>query len=419
MFRILAVVVPGLLVVKASANGFRIVDQDAFATARGDAFVATADNASAVYYNPAGLTQIKGHSVRLGSYGILMDTRFTPPATAPNAGSTYQSDETCAVIPHFFYAYTPGDWPVSFGLGIYAPYGGNMSWPQTTGFRSVALRSALTNITFNPVVAVKILPSLSIAAGAMANYGKIEMEQGLRVAYLPPNANYFRFRGCGWSAGFNAGVLWQPLEQLSFGATYRSSTTFTMEGQTQFRYQPTIVAGERDAQADFSFPFTTVVGVSYRPTPKWNLEFNADYTDWSSMGRVTLHQSPAPPFPIQADVPITLRWRESWIYEAGVTRYFDCGWHVSAGYVFNESSVPDDYYTPLAADMDRHFFSTGAGYRGRRFNFDVAYQLGYGPAHTVSGSSPSSTPGLSSGQTADGTYKFFSHAVALTVGLNF
>ncbi len=53
------------------------------------------------------------------------------------------------------------------------------------------------------------------------------------------------------------------------------------------------------------------------------------------------------------------------MYEFGVTRYFDSGWHVSAGYVFNENSVPNAYYSPLAADMDRHFFSLGAGRNGK------------------------------------------------------
>ena len=68
------------------------------------------------------------------------------------------------------------------------------------------------------------------------------------------------------------------------------------------------------------------------------------------------------------------------MYEFGVTRYFDNGWHASAGYVFNENSVPNAYYTPLAADLDRHFFSIGAGRKGKKFDFDVAYQFGYGPA---------------------------------------
>jgi hypothetical protein len=92
---------------------------------------------------------------------------------------------------------------------------------------------------------------------------------------------------------------------------------------------------------------------------------------------------------------------------------------MSAGYVFNENSVPDAYYTPLAADLDRHFFSIGAGRKGRRFDFDVTYQFGYGPARTVTGSKPPSISGVFAGQTADGTYGFISHAVLLTVGMHF
>jgi long-chain fatty acid transport protein len=107
------------------------------------------------------------------------------------------------------------------------------------------------------------------------------------------------------------------------------------------------------------------------------------------------------------------------MYEFGVTRYFDNGWRVSAGYVFNENSVPDAYYSPLAADMDRHFFSAGVGFRGKRLDFDLAYQFGYGPARTVTGSQPSSQPAFLTGERADGTYDFISHAVMLTVGVHF
>ena len=107
------------------------------------------------------------------------------------------------------------------------------------------------------------------------------------------------------------------------------------------------------------------------------------------------------------------------MYEFGVTRYFDNGWHASAGIVYNENSVPNNYYTPLAADMDRYFFSTGAGYKGKHFNFDIAYQLGYGPTHTVTGSQPSSIPAVSTGQTANGNYDFFSQAVIVSVGWRF
>jgi hypothetical protein len=76
--------------------------------------------------------------------------------------------------------------------------------------------------------------------------------------------------------------------------------------------------------------------------------------------------------------------------------------------------VPDAHYTPLVADVDKHFFSLGTGHKGKRFDFDIAYQFGYGPAHTVKGSAPSAA-----GQTADGKYEFISHAVLVTAGMHF
>jgi long-subunit fatty acid transport protein len=117
-------------------------------------------------------------------------------------------------------------------------------------------------------------------------------------------------------------------------------------------------------------------------------------------------------------MPLNLNWQPSWMYEFGVTRYFDSGWHASAGFVYNENSVPNAYYTPLAADMDRYFLSAGTGYKGKHFNFDIAYQFGYGPTHTVTGSKPSSTPPQTT-KLADGNYDFISHAVMVSLGWRF
>ena len=401
-----------------SANGFRLADQDAFATARGGAFVATADNASAVYYNPAGITQLEGLNFRGGLYGIYLNPSFTPPP--PGNTNTYHIKNQWAAVPQFFGTYTPNDWPLSFGLGVYAPYGGNLGWPQDTGFRSVAISGSLNYVTINPVVALKLAPGFSIAGGLMVNYADLAMDQGL-LRFQRPLTNFFRFEGNGWSLGYNLGLRWQPHEKISLGATFRSTATVRLEGQTEFEQQPLrglYPATNRVAHADFKFPLTAVVGISYRPTPKWNLEFDADYTDWSSFGTINLYQKD-PPSGLKTNTPVILKWQASSIYEFGVTHYFDNGWRVSAGYAFDQNSVPDAYYSPLAADLDRHFISAGVGFRGKRFDLDLAYQFGYGPAHTVKGSHPSSTSGRFAGQTADGTYDFISHAVQLTVGMHF
>ena len=420
-WRLMALLISGVSAWKASANGFGLPDQDAFATARGEAFVATADNPSAVYYNPAGITQLSGDNFRGGLNSVYYQPTFQPPPGQPNSGQTYKSTENFACLPQLFYTHTAKGAPLSCGLGVYAPFGGSMSWPQDTGFRSVAVSGSLQYITINPVVAVKLAPSLSVALGAMVNYGNISMSQGL-LGSATPQANFFNFTGDGWGAGYNAGILWQPYPKISFGATFRSSASMNFQGNTDFQLQPHPYStpAQRDASAEFNFPLTAVFGVSCRPTPKWNIEFDANCTDWRSFNTVTIEQSGQPVNPpFHENIPINLDWQASWMFEFGVTRFFDSGWHMSAGYVFNQNSVPDAYYTPLAADMDRHFFSIGTGFKGKTFDFDVAYQFGYGPLHTVAGSTPSTTPALFAGQSADGTYGFTSQAVFVSVGMHF
>src|ERR1039457_6263620 len=87
-------IVLGGLPLTVWANGFLLPDQDAFATARGEAFVATADNASAVYYNPAGIAQLEGNNLRAGIYGIYLDPSYTP----PGGGHTYHSSDNLAAV---------------------------------------------------------------------------------------------------------------------------------------------------------------------------------------------------------------------------------------------------------------------------------------------------------------------------------
>jgi len=401
------------------AGGVRLASQDGFASARGEAFVATADNPSAIYYNPAGITQIEGSNLRGGLYGIYLDPSFRPPPNAPNSGNTYHIENTLAAVPQFFYTHTLESLPLSLGLGVYAPYGLGVQWPQDTGFRSVALESKLTYLRFNPVMAIKLPYNISFGCGMMVDYSKINLEQGLRRNQLPsPFTDFFRFEGDGWALGYNLGLLWKPHEKISVGASFRSSAKITMDGHTEVELFPIIPTTYRSpARADFTFPLTAVLGIAYRPTPKWNLEVDVDYTDWRSFGTITIHQT-SPNNNVQPNPDFTLNWQPSWMYEFGVTRYFDNGWHMSAGYVFNENSVPDANYTPLIPDQDRHFFSIGTGRKGKRFDFDVAYQFGYGPARTVTGSTPS-TVGQIAGQTADGKYGFISHAVLVTVGMRF
>ncbi len=406
---------PGFL----NANGFRLVSQDAFAAARGEAFVATADNPSAIHYNPAGISQLEGFQFRTGAYALHFEPTFTTPSTSTDRFATLKThgiEENDALAPQLYGTYRIPECPLTLGLGVYAPHGASVTWPQDTGFRAVALDADLTYLRINPVASLEIRPGLSLAVGLMIDDASISTGQGLSRRIDPDN--YFRFEGDALSAGYNFGLLWQINEQWSIGATYRSKTRLNFNGETDI-VQPPFARAGTSAEMELEFPYTAVMGVSYRPTERWNIEFNADYTNWSSIDSTVIQQEKKPRAGVQQDIPVTLDWKNSWILKFGATRYFDDGWYASAGYVFNENSVPYDYYSPIAADLDRHFFTLGVGRQWSRYSVDLAYQYGFAAARTVTDSQTSSKPGNFAGQNADGTYDFTSHALLFSMGMKF
>ena len=395
----------GGLTTPAWSLGLRIADQDPFATARGNAFAATADNPSAIYYNPAGLTQLEGHHVRFGAYTIALDSQFTSPG-----GARFDTKSRVDFAPQFYYAYGMKEQPLAFGLGLYAPYGLALEWPKNAPFG--LLYGKMTHLSLNPVVAWQPHPTLSVGAGLTLNYCDTEIRQEA-VRNLAGGANGVnRFKGQDTDAGYNLGLLWQPLKRHSVGVNYRSPTSMNLSGTGTV--SGTVLAdGTGPANTRLPFPRHVVLGYSFRPTPDWNFEFNADWTEWSRLTTVQFHQ-------FSGTTAVPFNWRSSWFYELGVTRRFADGWRASGGYIFSENSVPDANFSPLVPDSDRHIFSLGLGRTQGRVSWDVAYQLAWGPSRGVSGNAlavpvPVAPPPAS----ANGRYTFLSHGLTAAVSLGF
>jgi len=262
---------------KLLADGFRLPDQDAFATARGEGFTATADNASAIYYNPAGISQLKGWNFRTGIYGIYLPLTYEQ----PNTGRTFENNKTLQAAPQMFGAYGLNDYPITFGLGVFAPYGLGLHWAQDTGFRTLGIESLVTNISINPTVAWQVCPNFSIGAGLAINYGAVNLRSGL--VWPTQSHDQFRFKGDDWDVGYSFGALWRPHEKVSLGVAFRSGNDYDLQGHTEYfnkvpfpKVAPLVPAFPKQhvtAEADVSFPLNVVAGLSFRPTPKWNIEF--------------------------------------------------------------------------------------------------------------------------------------------------
>src|SRR6266567_6021300 len=157
--------------------GSRIPNQDPEAIARGNAFVATADNPSAMYYNPAGISQLEGQNIQAGSLFYLnIYADYESPSGARTKNIT-----KIIPVPQLGYTLTLKDMPFSFGLGVYAPFGLGLEWPDNAPFRNAGLEADLTYITVNPVVAWRPHPTLSIAVGPTFDYSEAKLRQGVAI----------------------------------------------------------------------------------------------------------------------------------------------------------------------------------------------------------------------------------------------
>src|SRR5208283_1649638 len=93
----------------ARADAFRLPNQDPEAIARGNAFAATADDPAAIYYNPAGITQLDGQNASVGLYLISPGEKFTS-----TSGKTATANSDFEPVPQIYYVISPKDFPVSF-----------------------------------------------------------------------------------------------------------------------------------------------------------------------------------------------------------------------------------------------------------------------------------------------------------------
>lgn len=371
----------------AYSIGFALPDQDAFATARGNAFAATADDPAAVFYNPAGISQLTGNNASLGAYGIVYQDTYHSPS-----GAKLDSKQEWAILPQVFSTYKL-PYNFTFGFGTYSPYGLSEEWPDNSSLSHAGQDGVIDYIRVNPVFAYQINSNLSIAAGPTMNWSQADLK------FNPGFIDHFRGRDT--DVGYNVGILWHPLLEHSFGLTYRSATDMDYRGHATIPAPP--FTGTAAATANLHFPQTIVGGYSFRPTTNWNFETDANWTDWSSLKTVDVE-----PF----GETLNYDWKPSWMFDFGATRYFGNGWRASAGYIYSMNSVPDNTLNPLVPDQNRHIFSVGVGKRYHQLSWDVSYQFIWGPTRTVNDDGQD-------GGIANGSYEFLSHAISFNVGYHF
>jgi long-chain fatty acid transport protein len=409
----------------ALASGFQLVEQNA--SGLGNAFAGQAagvKNASAIYYNPAALTRVKGWNFVASVDPIGVSTKFADTAsTGPSAGAfqfpvplgTNGGDAGKWIpVPNGYLSgqVTERIW---LGVGVNAPFGLETNWDSAWMGRFHATKSKVQALTVNPTIALQLSDTLSVGGGASYQHLKADFNQGVAygglayagtaqaVAGLPPalqgaalGAVVAQLGSAGRSLegaglisgdskawGWNAGALLKLGEQAHVGASYRSKITHDVTGDVTFEGAPTFslpgaLAPIGDGlNAKFaSGPVKTTITLpeTWSVAAAWEndkAEVLADWTwtGWSSIPTLDI---------VRADdsalSSVPLQFQDTWRAGLGFNYRFNDAWMLRLGTAYDKAPVLDQYRTPRLPDNNRVWAAAGFEWKlSQKARVDVGY----------------------------------------------
>lgn len=370
--------------------GFSIFEQGAAATGMAGAFTAQADDASAVFYNPAGITQLEGTHVSVGGTIITTDSTLTDSYTHTD----WDADKQVFFPPNLYITHSMND-RISLGLGLFAPYGLGMKWDNNDNFiyRYLINEVNLASFYINPVVAFKINDTLSIAAGLYYVMSDVEYKASIDMSDVSDYLSYtqgvpitlpdgsLKLTGDTGSGeyGFNLG-LHAKMEKFRLGVTYRSEVECNYEGDAKFKVTPTGYGPAIDTAVAALFPDTigktqitmpasASLGFAYQLTDRFLMELDINWMGWSSYDSLNIDfENPSLP-----DKDQVKDWDDVMSYRLGARYAVNEKFNVYGGYLFDESPVPDETLDPILPDADRQALQIGAGYTIGALTVDMSY----------------------------------------------
>jgi long-chain fatty acid transport protein len=344
----------------------------------GNAFAAQADNASALHYNPAGMTQLRGVQMMGGGTLVGGTTDFR----SPSGVSVIGDHDGAFAWPgpgHGYLTANLQDLGVSFlgkvtvGVGVTTPFGSVMRWPDDSPFRALTTFTALPLFDVKPTLAYQLFPDLSIGVGAdiytfASFFGEGHAElQSVSPGGLAPAGSKLEFNGKDTALGFNVSAMYtalrngdgQPVANLA--VVYRSQATLHLDGAL-------LANGVKiqDATTTLVLPQVITGGIALWPVRnterEWKVELNVDYVGWTSVRSLDIRLANG------FVIPQPQNWESTYAILIGTEhRWLKVdrvpGWEIAlrAGYINQQAQVPDLTFNPGVPSADLHVVSTGIG----------------------------------------------------------
>ncbi|MGH9459405.1 MAG: OmpP1/FadL family transporter [Thermoanaerobaculia bacterium] len=409
-----------------SGAGFTFFEQGAKATAMGGAFVATADDPSAMFYNVAGLAYQRAMEASVGATLVTFANEFTgdPESLFPGAGARAEYEDHLFVVPNT-YLIVPVGTNATFAIGTFTPNALRTDWDDPNRFpgRFLSQDANIKSVSIQPSFAMKMAGD-RFAWGAGIEYRTVhlslERNQGLFNPFTGRIADIAHTRlDSDWSGelGFNVGALYRPNPTWSIGAQYRAPIDIEFDGDAAFTQIPTgnaqldaIVAAQlppdQAIRTAIEFPSIASVGIATTMIPEWTVELDVVHTGWSSFDELTVEFLDTP----QNNLVLRQDWDDALSYRVGGFRALTPAWELRLGAVYDETPQPLSGAGPLLPDADRYGISFGLGYQCGPWSVDVTeFALAFAERDTQG----------TNKDNFNGTYETNANLVSVNIGYTF
>jgi long-chain fatty acid transport protein len=367
----------GLAVALAStslwASGFALNEQSISGMGIGFAGrSSSAEDASTVYGNPAGMARLKGQQLTGGV--AVIDASSTISRVSGNTTGTNKGDMVpFTAVPFGFYTHALNEqWAV--GLGVYAPFGLVADYEKRFQGNAFGSKSEVQVITFQPTVSYAFNEAVSIGFGPTFNRMAGTLQSQVNLPLPGSGANRIQIKGDDTAVGFNAGLLVQATDSTRLGLTYHSKVKYTLEGHTQVSKGTGVPAqvlnnGRYDASLKIETPESWDLSVTQNLNQAWTLYAGATWTGWSSLKDISVHNTGVTAAGGGAAAPglvSTIKeeqnWHNTWAYAVGTSYQLNKQWVLRSGLTFDQSPTNNTDRSPRIPTGDRVIYSIGVGY---------------------------------------------------------
>jgi long-chain fatty acid transport protein len=374
----------GLAFVLASSNvfagGFALNEQSI--SGMGSGFAgrsSSAEDASTIYGNPAGMARLKREQVSVGAATLFAKSDIS--RTRSTFGGNEDGDMVPTTTVPMGYYVKPIDDHWAFGVGFYVPIGLITDYGSGFAGRYYANKSEVTTLTFQPTISYAFNEKVSIGFGPTINRISGEIS-GMVPNPLSPGRNDGKLKSTGddTALGFNAGVLVQATDQTRLGLTYHSKVSYHLDAKTKVTdgiFSVLGVSGRSyDASLDVDTPESVDVSVTHQFNNDWTLYVGSTWTRWSRFKELTIENSGLPPLLSGqlGTISEEQNWHDTWAHAIGAAYQLNNQWVLRAGFSVDESPANNTNRGPRIPTGDRKVLSFGAGWTPvENVTVDLAY----------------------------------------------